>query len=109
MIGEKLKLLRKQNQKTQENVANDLSIQKQTYQNYELEKRQPDIDMIIQLADYYHVTVDYLIGHEVPYIIDKGLFNNEQLDVIERLKTLDKEQCKLIATYIDGLKDGKKR
>ena len=104
-----LKEIRERKNISQRKLCEDLNIKTTTYNGYEKELSEPNIKTLIKLADYYHTTVDFLIGHEVPYIIDKGLFNNEQLDVIERLKTLDKEQCKLIATYIDGLKDGKKR
>ncbi len=107
MIGEILKKLRKELGKTQAEVAFDLSIQKQTYQNYELEKRQPDIFMLKVLADYYHTTVDYIVGHEVPYLINKSHFTYEQLEILEELKTLDRFQSQKLLAYIKGLKDGK--
>lgn len=103
----RLKELRKRSNKTQVEIAKYLNISQEKYSRLEAEKTNIDVATLIQLADYFHTTVDYLIEHDVPYLIDKGLFNDEQLDVIEKIKTLDKEQCKLIATYIDGLKDGK--
>lgn len=105
----KLKEIRERKNISQRKLSQDLNIKPTTYNGYEKEISEPNIKTLIQLADYFHTTVDYLIGHDVPYIIDKGLFNNEQLEVIEKLKTLDKEQCKLLATYIDGLKDGIKK
>lgn len=35
-----------------------------TYQNYEAGKRTPTADVLIKLADFYDVTVDYLLGRE---------------------------------------------
>lgn len=107
MIGEILKKLRKDIGKTQEQVAIELSLQKQTYQNYELEKRQPDILMLKKLADYYHVSVDFLVGHEVPYLINKSYFSLDQLAILEELKSLDKVQNQKVLAYIKGLNDGK--
>lgn len=109
MIGENLKILRKQLKKTQDIIAKDLDMQKQTYQNYELQKRQPDIETLKRLADYFHTTIDYLVGHEVPYQLDKAMFNEEQLAVIDELKKLNKEQCYMLLAYIEGLKAGNNR
>ena len=103
----RLREIRKQNNKTQVEVANYLNITQEKYSRLESEKSNIDVSTLKDLANYFRTTVDYLIEHDVPYIIDKGLFNDEQLEVIEKLKTLDKEQCKLLTTYIDGLKDGK--
>lgn len=58
-----LKDIRQQTGKTQEIVAKDLGMKKQTYQNYELEKREPGIDTLIKIADYFRVSVDDIIGH----------------------------------------------
>lgn len=102
-----IKELRQRTNKTQETIAKELNLQKQTYQNYELGKRKPDIEMVIKLADYFKTTTDEVIGHEIPYQINKSIFTEEQLEIIEEIKTLDKEQCYKILAYIDGLKDGK--
>lgn len=104
----KLKELRNQKRKTQEEVANDLSIRKQTYQNYELEKRQPDILMLIKLADYFHTTIDFLVGHEVPYLINKSMFSDVQLEILEETQKLNNEQSLRVLSYIEGLKSNKK-
>ncbi|MFL2042954.1 helix-turn-helix domain-containing protein [Weissella hellenica] len=52
-----LKKLRKANGLTQHQLANELGMIKQTYSNYENEKREPNIATLIKVADY-------LIGHE---------------------------------------------
>lgn len=51
---------------TQQNVADDLGISPQAVNNYVHEKREPSIEMLIKLADYFNVSVDYLIGRDVP-------------------------------------------
>ena len=60
----RLKELRKANGLTQHQLANELGMIHQTYSNYENEKHEPNIAMLIKLADYFDVSVDYLIGHE---------------------------------------------
>ena len=57
-----LKELRKKSGKTQEEIAKELNISQEAYSNYENGKRTPDIDMIIEIADYYNMPIDILVG-----------------------------------------------
>lgn len=43
-------------------AAEDLSLPYTTYVNYEQGEREPNSEMLVALANYYHVSVDYLIG-----------------------------------------------
>ena len=59
-----LKLLRKQKNITLQEMATDFNSSPQVLNNYENGKRQPDFDTLIKLADYFGVSVDYLIGRK---------------------------------------------
>lgn len=63
--NEVLRQLRKEKDKTIEEVATDLEISKYRYGKYERGERQPDIDTLIILADYYKVSLDYLTGRYI--------------------------------------------
>ena len=43
-------------------VAAALGIALRSYQRYEAGERQPDIDSLVALADYFNVSLDYLVG-----------------------------------------------
>ena len=60
----RLKELRKQNHYTLQNVADAVDVSNGTVANYENGKREPNIATLIKLADYFDVSVDYLIGHK---------------------------------------------
>ena len=45
---------------TQADVSRILNIQRQTYCNYENATRNPPLEIIIALAELYHVSIDYL-------------------------------------------------
>ncbi|RZQ57915.1 helix-turn-helix domain-containing protein [Weissella paramesenteroides] len=60
----RLKELRKAKGIQQQEAAKELNIPDSTYAGYERNEREPRIDMLIKLADYFDVSVDYLIGHE---------------------------------------------
>ena len=62
MIG--LKKIRKQKGVSQLKVAMDLSISREALSYYENGQRNPDIQMLLLLSDYFDVSIDYLIRGE---------------------------------------------
>lgn len=60
---ENLILLRKESQKTQQDLADYLGISRQAYSNYESSKRQPDYETLLKLGEYFNCSVDYLLGN----------------------------------------------
>lgn len=64
MKFKKIRDLREDNDKTQTELADYLHIKQTTYSKYELGKINIPIEAFIKLADYYNVTIDYLIGRE---------------------------------------------
>ena len=62
MIFENIRNLREDNDKTQQELADYLHVNQTTYSKYELGKVNIPIEVFIKLADYYNVTVDYLLG-----------------------------------------------
>ncbi len=53
--------MREDNDLTQEQVADYLHIRQSTYSQYENERRQIPLSALIQLADYYETSTDYLL------------------------------------------------
>ena len=62
MKFENIRNLREDNDKTQKEVAAYLNIKQTTYSKYERGKINVPIDVFIKLADYYTVSIDYLVG-----------------------------------------------
>lgn len=60
----KLKELREENCYTQNQIAEYLNIKQNTYSQYENEKRQLPIDVLIKLAKFYKVSTDCILGLE---------------------------------------------
>ena len=57
-----LKELRKKKGISQLRLATDLNTTQNTISRYETGEREPGIDELIKIADYFNVSVDYLIG-----------------------------------------------
>ena len=62
MVYKNIRNLREDRDKTQQEMAAYLLIKQTTYSKYELGKITIPVDALIKLADYYDVSVDYLIG-----------------------------------------------
>lgn len=62
MFAKRLKALRQEKDVLQKDVAVFLGITTSAYGFYEQGKRQPDQDTLQKLADFFHVSVDYLLG-----------------------------------------------
>ena len=59
---ERLKSLRTSKKVTQKTMAEYLSMGEQAYQKYEYGKREPNHETTIRLADFFNVSLDYLMG-----------------------------------------------
>ena len=57
----RLKELREEKGVTQKTVADNIYCAPSVYARYEREVRKPDIDALCKLADYFNVTVDYIV------------------------------------------------
>ena len=62
MIGNILKQLRIEKGLTIAKAAETFGVATRTYSSYELEEREPNLALLNKLADFYHVSTDYLLG-----------------------------------------------
>lgn len=60
-LGQRLRRLREDRGYTQEHVSTILNVERQTYTNYENGYRTPPLDSLVQLADLFGISMDYLI------------------------------------------------
>lgn len=63
MFAQRLKVLRKERGLTQIEFAERFNVSKGAVGMWETGKREPDIDTISQLAKFFHVSVDYILGN----------------------------------------------
>lgn len=62
ILGERLKELREERGFTQRQLAEQLGINSVTYLHYEKDQREPPLGLLADIAKFYGVTVDYLLG-----------------------------------------------
>ena len=61
-LTERIKQCRHEIKVSQRKVADYLQISERAYQHYELGTREPNVDTLILLANYFDVSLDYLCG-----------------------------------------------
>lgn len=54
--------LREDHDKTQQEIADVLNMHRSVYRRYESGERETPVWVIVKLAKYYHVSTDYLLG-----------------------------------------------
>lgn len=62
MISEILKNLRIKNNLTQKELAEKIGTKQRTYCTYENGTREPNIETLKKIANFYNVSIDYLVG-----------------------------------------------
>lgn len=62
IFNERLKQLRMQKQVTQKQMAEILGLTERNYQRYEADGPMPRYPMLLSIADYFDVSLDYLFG-----------------------------------------------
>lgn len=88
-IGVKLKEARLRAGLTQENVAEEIEVTRQTISNWETEKSFPDIVSVIKLSTLYNISLDKLL---------KG--DEEMIEHLEKSTNIVKSNQKLIIAII---------
>lgn len=62
IFGENLKTLRLSENLSQTKLGEELGVCNQTVSFWELGKREPDLDMLLKIAEFFEVSTDYLLG-----------------------------------------------
>jgi len=81
-----IKDIRTRKNLTQADVANALGVSSVVYSRYETGSRQPSIEVLIQMADIFGVTVDYLLGRQD---IEDSTLSSFELQLISASRNAD--------------------
>nr|DAI26751.1 MAG TPA: Repressor protein CI [Caudoviricetes sp.] len=109
-----LKELRKQKGVTQQQLADILCVDKTSISKWENGSNYPNQNIQVMIADYFGVSVDYLLGRDTPTTksIDDKIFDDfiKSLGISKAdLVRLTKEQLSVIRTTLSALLDSFKK
>ena len=108
MFRERLQKRRLKKGVSQTTVAQHLNITRQAYNHYETGQRQPTQEVLIKLADYFGVSVDYLLGRtDVPNPAESPL-DGVEFAFYGEIKDLTDEEREDLADFVKYLKSKRK-
>lgn len=85
MLNNKIKELRIAHKLNQVELAEKLSVTKQTVSNWENNNIQPSIDMLVKIADCFSTTTDYLLERNENNIINADGLTITEIAHIQQL------------------------
>lgn len=104
MLGLVIKQLRKERGILQNVLAKDINVTQATISSWEIERTAPNIAQLNLLANYFNVTVDYLIGRTDEcnaYIYDLGDNEKSFLKYYNKLNEREKRAFKaMLESYV---------
>ncbi|MEG0367706.1 MAG: helix-turn-helix transcriptional regulator, partial [Coprobacillus sp.] len=87
-LKDKLLELRKKNRLSQQELADQLNVSRQSISKWELGETQPDINNIIALSDIYNVSTDYLLKDTIINTMDDSKDNSQLVIIITTIVIL---------------------
>ena len=108
ILGERLRLLREKNGKTQEDISKVIGTTQQIYSRYETNKTELPVRHLLNLSSYYNVSTDYLLGRiDYPKIapeFSNSLIQNVTIgDFVCRIDSFNSKSKRLLVDYVNYL------
>lgn len=109
-VGKTIAQLRTEKGLLQKDLSVILSVSPSSISNYENGQYWPDLKAICELADYFQVTTDYLLGRTEyrcsPEILDKYITTDYTVNnIVNTLLTLDSASVDAAVKYVNYLKE----
>ena len=102
-----LKALRKKAGVSQQVLADFLGVSQQSINQYENQAVEPDIYLLCAMADYFHTSIDFLVGREASdeepdHIISTSLSPREH-SLLEKYRALTPSEQRCVDTVVNTL------
>lgn len=94
--------LRKERGLTQEDLANLIHKKRSTVSGYETEGKEPDLDTVCWLANYFGVSTDYLLGYSDERNHVEQVFFNDKVNFERHYKNLPAELRPVVSKCFDS-------
>lgn len=98
----KLKEIREKEGYSQRELALKTGLAPQNMSRYESGQVEPNIETLIKLADFLHVTLDELVGRPTN-LLNKLLLTEREQTLIDKILAMNEKQQELTELYIDTM------
>ena len=101
MLSEQLKIIRKANKFTQQELADAIGIERSTYASYETGRNKPDVILLSKIAKVFGVSSDFIleIDTTVPLNMEDIPVQYKKKSGNQLVSTLSKEEKGVLAKY----------
>lgn len=91
LIDPRIRLLRKKKQISQEKLGIELNLSKTTISHYENESRIPSIETLIDIANYFEVDLNYILGLDNLIVSNKRALqaSDEEIEFLLEVRRLN--------------------
>lgn len=103
-FGNRLKELRQQHGLTQAELANILDLGPTAISNYEANRNEPSFEKLVQLANYFDVSCDYLLGMSDKYLPVGGeVLDKDIIEIFHLYQEMDLTSVNELKNYSNYL------
>ncbi len=99
-----LKALRNELKISQQQLADEIGVSQQSVNKYENQDVEPDIAVLIKIADYFCVSLDYLVGRTVAPDFAVSTVTKEEKAILAKYRVLNKKEKDIIQLLIENHK-----
>jgi transcriptional regulator with XRE-family HTH domain len=107
----RLKQLREDRGLNQQELATHLNVDNSQISRYESGKLEPNIGMLIEIADYFECSIDFLLGHNVKIVGDRddglteaeGVIMDGIAHIWNKFSKLEKHHPAETNDFVDGI------
>lgn len=99
--GDKIAYLREKRGLTQEDLSTKLGISRASLSHYETNRRQPDYETLRNIANFFDISTDYLLGRTNDPHME---MDQDVREFVDSLELADEKILERFALSIDGRK-----
>lgn len=103
-----LKKLRTEKKISQQHLAGVLGISQQSVNKYENHNVEPDISILIAMAEYFNTTIDYLVGRDDNPELSEFVLSDHEKSLISHYRELTDSEKLCVDTLVETYRKEKK-
>lgn len=116
MIGKRIKILREELGLKQDELAKKLSVSPSAIGMYERNLREPNNELTLKFADFFKVSIDYLLGktdvrnsgEQINDVLNEAMIGMSKKDY-EKLTETQKKQIRDFAIFVKNQNQGENK
>lgn len=103
-----LKKLRTEKKISQQHLAGVLGISQQSVNKYENHNVEPDISILIAMAEYFNTTIDYLVGKDDNPELSEFVLSDHEKSLISHYRNLNNSEKRCVDTLVETYRKERK-